>query len=60
MFVDTQLKLAFLVAARDGSYSPYSSFRVGACLLSTRDSTLIAGANIENASYGASASNGQR
>ncbi|KAK4046152.1 hypothetical protein OIV83_006293 [Microbotryomycetes sp. JL201] len=37
--------------ARDGSYSPYSSFRVGACLL-TDKGEFVTGANIENASYG--------
>ncbi|KAM0787330.1 hypothetical protein ACM66B_003419 [Microbotryomycetes sp. NB124-2] len=37
--------------ARSGSYSPYSNFRVGACLL-TDDGEFVTGANIENASYG--------
>ncbi|KAK4055927.1 hypothetical protein OIO90_002920 [Microbotryomycetes sp. JL221] len=37
--------------ARNGSYSPYSNFRVGACLLTT-DGEFVQGANIENASYG--------
>ena len=34
------------------SYSPYSGFKVGACLLST-DGQTFTGCNIENASYGA-------
>lgn len=34
------------------SYSPYSKYKVGACLLST-DGRLFTGCNIENASYGA-------
>jgi cytidine deaminase len=37
--------------AQQGSYSPYSKFRVGAALL-TADDTIVLGANIENASYG--------
>jgi hypothetical protein len=38
-------------AARDGSYSPYSNFRVGAALLG-EDETVVLGANVECASYG--------
>ena len=34
------------------SYSPYSNFKVGACVLTKSNKTYI-GANIENASYGA-------
>ena len=41
------------ILAKEGSYSPYSKFRVGAALLAA-DGTLIRGANIENASYGKS------
>ncbi|GAA5905806.1 hypothetical protein JCM6882_000464 [Rhodosporidiobolus microsporus] len=37
--------------ARAGSYSPYSKFRVGACLLA-EDGTFVKGANVECASYG--------
>jgi cytidine deaminase len=37
--------------AREGSYSPYSKFRVGAALLTAKDE-IVHGANIENASYG--------
>ncbi|KAG9019713.1 hypothetical protein FRB90_010983 [Tulasnella sp. 427] len=44
------IKAAF--EAREGSYSPYSKFRVGAALLSS-NGEIIKGANIENASYGA-------
>lgn len=38
--------------ARSHSYSPYSRFQVGAALL-TSDGEIFTGANIENASYGA-------
>ena len=37
--------------AAEGSYSPYSRFRVGAALL-CQDGTIVTGANIENRSYG--------
>lgn len=37
--------------ARDGSYSPYSGYRVGAALL-TDDGRTFVGTNVENASYG--------
>ncbi|GAA5971341.1 hypothetical protein JCM21900_002404, partial [Sporobolomyces salmonicolor] len=37
--------------ARNGSYSPYSKFRVGACLLA-EDGSYVSGANVESASYG--------
>ncbi len=39
------------IEARQNSYSPYSSFAVGAALLSA-DNKLYTGVNIENASYG--------
>ena len=40
-------------AAAEGSYSPYSRFRVGAVVLGA-DGEVFTGANIENASYPAS------
>ncbi|GAA5846619.1 hypothetical protein JCM5353_008730 [Sporobolomyces roseus] len=39
------------LSARDGSYSPYSKFRVGACML-TEQGEFVKGANVECASYG--------
>jgi len=44
------LKLAF--EAMDHAYAPYSHYHVGACVL-TNDGKTFIGANIENASYGA-------
>ena len=41
----------YAIKMKDNSYSPYSNFRVGACL-EFLDGTLIGGCNIENASYG--------
>ncbi|KAH9988569.1 cytidine deaminase-like protein [Russula vinacea] len=41
------------IEAKNGSYSPYSKFRVGAALL-TPDGQIIKGANVENASFGGS------
>ena len=39
-------------SARQSAYAPYSEFKVGAAIL-CNDNTVISGANIENASYGA-------
>ena len=38
--------------AMENSYSPYSNFKVGACLL-CKDGTIYTGCNIENSSFGA-------
>jgi cytidine deaminase len=44
------LKLAF--KAMGNAYAPYSNYHVGSCVL-TKDGQTFLGANIENASYGA-------
>ena len=44
------LQLAF--KAMDNAYAPYSHYHVGACVL-TQDGHTFIGANVENASYGA-------
>ncbi|NTW95077.1 MAG: cytidine deaminase [Erysipelotrichaceae bacterium] len=47
---DELLKLAF--KAMDNAYAPYSHYHVGAAVL-TKDGKTFIGANVENASYGA-------
>lgn len=44
------VKEAFV--ALENAYAPYSNFKVGACVL-CKDGTKFYGANVENASYGA-------
>jgi cytidine deaminase len=51
MEIDTARLFAAAEAATEGSYSPYSRFRVGAALL-LDDGRIVTGANIENRSYG--------
>lgn len=50
--VTDEMLQSLAIEALDFSYSPYSRFRVGACLLS-EDGRVFKGANFENASYGA-------
>ena len=45
--------LALAADAAQGSYSPYSHFRVGAAIV-TDEGTVITSANVENAAFGAS------
>ena len=47
---ETLVELAF--QAMDNAYAPYSNYHVGAALL-TSDGNVFLGANIENASFGA-------
>jgi cytidine deaminase len=54
MALPEPLRNALVDAARGASaraYCPYSRFRVGAAVL-TGDGTVVAGCNVENASYG--------
>ncbi len=44
--------LSAALKAREAAYAPYSSFKVGAAVLS-EDDQIFSGSNIENASYGA-------
>ena len=45
------LKLA--LRARENAYTPYSKFKVGACVKSAATGRLYAGCNVENSSFGA-------
>jgi cytidine deaminase len=45
--------LARAADAAEGSYSPYSHFRVGAAIV-TADGTVVTAANVENAAFGSS------
>lgn len=47
-----QIVLDLAFKAMKNAYAPYSNYHVGACVL-TKDNQTFIGANIENASYGA-------
>ena len=51
MAINKSKLVAAAAAAREGSVSPYSKFKVGAALL-TKTGEIIGGANVESASYG--------
>lgn len=50
--MENQQLIDLAIEAQQNSYSPYSNYKVGACLLAS-DGTIFKGCNIENASYGA-------
>lgn len=51
--MDKNELIEYAKEAMEFSYSPYSKFKVGACVL-TKDGEIFLGANIENSSYGLS------
>ena len=50
--MNKELLITKSIEATKLSYSPYSNFKVGAAIL-MKDGNIVLGANIENASYGA-------
>ncbi|MBN2849164.1 MAG: cytidine deaminase, partial [Erysipelotrichaceae bacterium] len=50
--MNKELLLSKAFSAMKNAYAPYSNYHVGACVL-TKDGATFLGANIENASFGA-------
>ena len=50
--MDIEKLIGCALSARENAYTPYSHYNVGAALLCS-DGQVVTGANIENASYGA-------
>ena len=48
--IDAAQLVAAAIQARDNAYAPYSSYRVGAAIL-TADGRVVTGCNVENAVY---------
>jgi cytidine deaminase len=55
MQVDPIVQLAFekAIMAQNNAHAPYSNFHVGAAIKILGQDTIVAGCNVENASYGA-------
>lgn len=51
--MDVQQWISLAFAATKNSYSPYSKFKVGACV-ALKNGDFVLGTNIENAAYGSS------
>ena len=49
--IDYKLLISNAAKIKEKSYSPYSNFKVGACVL-TEDGECFSATNVENASYG--------
>lgn len=50
VLVDVAIKMAS--KARNNAYTPYSNYKVGACVVSASSNNIYSGCNVENASFG--------